>query len=116
LQRAIVRVLNLAQPRILFFAVPNGGARSASEGGRFKAMGVLAGVADLVLVSHDGRALFLELKAKGGRQSPAQADFEHACAVSCAPYAVASNLDEALAIVRGWFPEVSFPRVSFPRT
>lgn len=48
----------------LLFHVPNGGKRSAVEAARFKAMGVKAGVPDLILpVPRGGYAgLFIEMK------------------------------------------------------
>ena len=55
---------------------PNGGSRNIVEATKFKRMGVLAGFPDLFLfVARGGyHGLFIELKAKGGRVSKAQAD------------------------------------------
>lgn len=56
------------------FAVPNGGRRDAQTGARLKEEGVLAGVADLILLKsnrHYG-ALLIEMKTPTGRQSTAQ--------------------------------------------
>lgn len=61
----------LLTPKTAMFHVPNGGFRSAAEAGIFHAMGVVAGVPDLVFV-HDGRAFGLELKAEDGRLTEAQ--------------------------------------------
>lgn len=62
----------LRENDILFFHVPNGGNRSKSEGARFKAMGVLAGVPDLVILLPNAVTLFIELKTKKGSLSKAQ--------------------------------------------
>ena len=62
----------------LLFHIPNGGRRSAAEAGRFKAMGVKAGVPDLFLPVPKGgySGLFIELKRKnGGALSDAQRDW-----------------------------------------
>ena len=58
----------------LLFAVPNGGARSKATAGRLKAEGVVAGVADLLLLvpSSPYHGLCIEMKTKTGRQSDSQ--------------------------------------------
>ena len=56
---------------LVYFHVPNGGYRSRSEGAKFKAMGVRAGVPDLILF-HQGRLHCLELKSDKGRPSESQ--------------------------------------------
>ena len=53
----------------LLFHIPNGGSRGKAEAGRFRAMGVRAGVPDLCLpVPRGGKhGLFVEMKrTKGG--------------------------------------------------
>lgn len=59
------------------FHVPNGGARGKSTGARLKLEGVKAGVPDLCLPvpSRGYHGLWIELKAEGGRTSPAQDDW-----------------------------------------
>ena len=61
----------------LMHHIPNGGKRSKSEAGRFKAMGVKPGVSDIFLpVARKGyHGLYIELKAKDGRPSREQKDF-----------------------------------------
>lgn len=59
----------------LLYHVPNGGRRSASEAGRFKAEGVRAGVPDICLpvARYPWHGLYIELKRrKGGRLSDEQ--------------------------------------------
>ena len=64
------------------FSVPNeaaGKVRSRAGYGRLaklKAMGLTAGVADLVVWLPDGRHVYLEVKTPKGRQSPTQQGFE----------------------------------------
>lgn len=55
----------------IFFHIPNGGSRSKSEAGRFKAMGVLAGVPDLQIIAKN-KAFFIELKTNTGSLGKAQ--------------------------------------------
>lgn len=52
----------------LLFAIPNGGARSLSQGARLKAEGVKAGIPDMLLpVARGGfHGFFIELKAPDG--------------------------------------------------
>jgi hypothetical protein len=58
----------------LLFHVPNGEKRAKSTAARLQAQGVKAGVPDLMLpVSRHGyHGLWIEMKATGGRLSPAQ--------------------------------------------
>jgi hypothetical protein len=56
------------------FAIPNGGARHIAVALKLKAEGVKAGVPDIFLPWRSGEyaGLFIELKADGGKISPAQ--------------------------------------------
>ena len=57
-------------PKVLIFAIPNGGKRSIGAGKKFKAEGVVAGVPDLFIPAWD---VWVEMKRKtGGRLSPEQ--------------------------------------------
>lgn len=80
LQCECVRLFRLLYPeyRNRLFAVPNGGRRDAVTGARLKAEGVLAGVADLILLVKNRQygALLLELKTETGRQSSSQKEWE----------------------------------------
>lgn len=57
--------------RGLLWHVPNGGSRNAHEANKLKAMGVVAGVADLHFY-YKGQLHLFELKTEIGRLSPAQ--------------------------------------------
>lgn len=60
-------------PGVRILAIPNGGSRSKSQGGKLKAEGVSAGVPDL-FIPH--RAIWVEMKrAKGGSVSAVQRDW-----------------------------------------
>lgn len=82
LQCACVKWFALQFPRLRgrLIAVPNGGGRSPVEGARLKQEGVVAGVADLLLLvpRHGYGALCVEMKtpARGSRQSERQKEWE----------------------------------------
>ena len=64
LQRTVAAWLDIQQRlgRLLYYAIPMGGARSKTEAAIFKGLGVKAGVPDIALVFPGGRAAFIELK------------------------------------------------------
>lgn len=103
IQRACAEYLRVSCPDLLWYAVPNQrGTRKQWEAALLKALGVRAGVADLAFVLPDGRAAFVELKAPGGSQSPAQRDFQTACAKAGAPYAVVRSLEALEVTLLQW--------------
>ena len=74
LQRAVVQALRFALPRTAIIhhcanEVTEPGPRGAKRQAILVGMGVQAGFADLVVL-HDGRVLFFELKAPKGRLRP----------------------------------------------
>lgn len=93
--------------KFIFFSIPNellGSARTNGGLGRmvrFKRMGLLPGVADIIIV-RDGRVYFLELKSPKGRQSDSQLQFESDAIRAGAKYAIAHNIDEAIDSLRIW--------------
>lgn len=103
LQKFTVSLLRFnAADRVIWFAVPNGESRSARTGAKLKAMGVRAGVADMVIVLPGGEACFLELKAAAGRLSDRQKVFRTLCELNGATYAVASTPEEVERLLRAW--------------
>lgn len=78
---------------VVAFHVPNGEKRTKITAAKLKRMGVLAGVADFVLVA-DGRCHFLELKATTGRQSREQEEFAAAAEAAGASYWLAHDISE----------------------
>ena len=83
-------------PKTLCYATPNGGWRNARTAVSLKAEGVVSGVADLTILCRDGRVLFLEFKrAKGGKQSEAQRDFERYVLECGHSYIVGYGFDDA---------------------
>lgn len=80
IQCACVQWFRLAYPTLArrLFAVPNGGRRDAVTGAKLKAEGVIAGVADLILLvpSKQYGALLIEMKTGKGRQSESQKEWQ----------------------------------------
>jgi hypothetical protein len=102
IQRALVTHLAVRGARgLIYWHTPNGGKRNAREAGRFKAMGVRAGVSDLILV-HCGKIYALELKAPGGRPSESQLAFIHEIEAAGAFTCVCEGLDRAIAVLECW--------------
>lgn len=102
-QEQLVVVAWLRARRIRFFAVPNGGARSAITGARLRAEGQSAGVPDLIITTTPpGKfgivAVALEMKRrKGGSISVEQREWlDHLKAQGWACH-VAMGADDAIA-------------------
>lgn len=76
LQQQCVRWFRIHHRKAMIFSVPNGGIRSAKTAATMKAEGQLAGVADLIVLAHDGRVLFIEMKTRKGSQEPSQKEFQ----------------------------------------
>lgn len=71
-QASVVAWLDRVLPEdAVYFAVPNGGQRHPAVAAKLKWTGTRPGVPDLAIV-WKGRAIFIELKAKGGSLSPVQ--------------------------------------------
>ena len=99
IQTACVRWFRLKYPHLSprLFAVPNGGRRDGVTGARLKAEGVLAGVADLILLvpNADYHALLIEMKTPKGRQSESQKAWQQeVCAEGEYKYVVCRSLDD----------------------
>jgi hypothetical protein len=101
LQRAVVQYLAYAKPACIHLHVPNGGARPKVEAAILTGLGVRAGAPDLVLLSGHG-SYCIELKVPGGRQSPAQRDFELDCVRLGIRYAVCTSINEVDEVLREW--------------
>lgn len=92
------RVTPALAPNVVYFHVPNGGSRSAAEGGRFKAIGVKAGVPDLVFLAYQ-RFYLMEWKEPGkGTLSKAQREMHPRLIMAGATSLITvDNLPEAKA-------------------
>ena len=103
IQVACVKWFNYQYPgyRGLLFAVPNGGARNAVTGRILKAEGVVAGVADLILlvpiVGHN--ALCIEMKTEKGRQQASQKEWQEKVESAGAKYVICRSFEQFVEIV-----------------
>ena len=102
LHRAVVDLLRIYENRglLAFCHMGNGGRRSKAEAGIFRALGVRAGVPDLLVWADGGRGFGVELKAGTGKLSPAQT-FWHATLETLGHRVyVVRSLDEMEAVLR----------------
>ena len=99
LQTACVKWFRLQYPDLVIYAVPNGGSRNVREGQRLKAEGVLAGVADLVVLLPQGKSLYIEMKVKGNRQTDNQKDFQKKAIALGHTYAVCYSFEEFQQVI-----------------
>lgn len=104
IQVSCVRWFRLKYPNLAarLFAVPNGGRRDGITGARLKEEGVLAGVADLILLvpNADYHALLIEMKTPKGRQSESQRAWQRAVAGNeDYLYVVCRSLEEFMRII-----------------
>jgi hypothetical protein len=108
IQVAVVTWFRMQYPKLILFAIPNGGMRNMGTAIKLKNEGVLAGVADLFLMSpnktHHG--LFIEMKAAKGKLSDSQKYFlEQAKAIGYAS-CVCYSFNEAQAAINNYLHNV----------
>lgn len=99
IQCACVRWFAYQHPELhgRLFAVPNGGRRDETTAAKLKAEGVMAGVADLILLksNRDYGALLIEMKTPTGKQSEPQKKWQLAlCSEDEYKYVVCRSLDD----------------------
>lgn len=100
--RTVVAHLERRAPSGVVWLHPaNGGARSKGEAGRFKAMGVVAGIPDLLLYA-SGVSYALELKSDTGVLRSSQRLQLERLARAGVKVAVAHGLDQALGQLKEW--------------
>lgn len=108
IQKAIVELLRYQlPPDATYWAVPNGGKRPVKaknggtyspEGARLKAEGVIAGVADLMIL-WGGRLICMEVKTPKGKQSKSQKDWEQTITAAGGLYRVVRSVDDAKTLL-----------------
>lgn len=107
LQIVCVRWFNLRYPQYhtALFHVPNGGSRkSAREGYNMKLQGVVAGVADLLLlISRKGfGCLCIEMKTPKGKQQESQRAFEMCMRKVGNQYVICRSLEEFMNAINSY--------------
>lgn len=109
LQRQCVAWFRYQYPSraLLLFAVPNGGGRSPVEAAILKGEGVVAGVADLILLEARGNygALCIEMKTpkKSSRQSDNQKIWQEVAEKAGNAYVVVRTFEQFQDLVRRYF-------------
>ena len=101
IQRTVVHWIRATCPGVVVFHVPNGGRRSRAEAAIFKGLGVLAGVPDLIIL-WPGRCAGLELKAPGGRPTPAQLAIGEQMQSLGHLWGWADSVDDAIGLLKSW--------------
>ena len=102
IHQAVVAHLNMrAEPKVFFWHTPNEGKRGWVNAAHLKAMGMTAGVPDLLILKA-GQLHALELKAPGGRLTPSQRGVIQRMIDCGAQAAVAHSIDEALVTLEFW--------------
>lgn len=89
------------------FAVPNGGRRDKTTGAKMKAEGVLAGVADLILLKSNANhgALLIEMKTRIGRQAETQKEWQLLIERDGYKYVVCRSLDDFIREVDAYLSD-----------
>lgn len=111
IQEHVVQLLRAyAAPDVVWFAVPNGGARTRKVGGKLKAQGVRRGAPDLVFLIQ-GWFHGVELKTATGASSPHQKAFGEAIEKAGGRYRVCHGLDatiQHLSAIGAFRPGIRF--------
>lgn len=110
LQQSCITWFRLQYPRLskLLFAVPNGSRRDVVTGAILKREGVVAGVADLILlIPKKGYAsLCIEMKYGGNGQSESQKEWQRLAEAAGNKYVVCRSLEEFVRVVN-WYLSVT---------
>lgn len=101
IHRAIVEWLRAVLVDAKAIHIPNGGKRGKAEAGRLKAMGVMPGVPDLMILRR-GVCRFIEIKTATGNLSPEQKAFRDFCVGNCFDWALCRSVDQVRATLEMW--------------
>lgn len=112
LQTACVKWFRLQYPDLIIYAVPNGGSRNVREAQRLKAEGVLAGVADLVVMLPQGKSIYIEMKVKWNKQTDNQKEFQKKAIELGHTYAVCYSFEEFQQIIEN---QIEIAKYNFSR-
>lgn len=95
-QKIIIHYRN--QFKGLIFSVPNGGTRNILEAKKLKATGILAGVADLIILKPNAECIFIEVKADKGVLSDVQRIFRKEVAEMGFKYYLVRSVEEFIKL------------------
>jgi hypothetical protein len=85
-----------------FTHIASGEKRDLLTAQRLKRMGVMPGWPDLIFLGPRGEVCFVELKAKGGRLSEAQADIASHLIAAGHGYLCSNSFDDIVATLKAW--------------
>lgn len=104
LQIAVVNMLWLRYKKYIWYHVPNGGKRNAREAAKFKRMGVMAGVSDIIFDEPRGgyHGLRIELKVKRGKTTDSQDTFLNKATEKGYLCAVSWNFDATKQLIEDY--------------
>lgn len=95
-----VRYLERVAPDCFIFHPANGEKRSDATARKLRAMGVRRGVFDLVLLTPDSRAFFIEFKGPNGSLEPDQESFRIWLITAGFGYAVVKSQDDLQTFIQ----------------
>ena len=102
IQKAIITYLRTQlRGRALVFH-PMNNPRNAIQGRRMKGQGMMAGVADICIVTKGSVAAFMEVKKERGKLSKVQQSFRDDCEALDIDYAVVRSVDDARETLEDW--------------
>lgn len=101
LTMAVLQLIALKYRQVFVWHTPNEGRRTAFERFKAKALGVVSGVSDLILIS-DGKLLALELKTGKNRMTENQKTFHDAILKNGFWVAVAYNVEQVDCVISDW--------------
>ena len=87
--------------RQMLFCV-NNNSMNKIEGNKKKAVGVVAGISDLIFIG-DGEVVFIELKTSVGVQSELQKEFQHKVKSRLHRYIVIRSFDEFATFITKYY-------------
>lgn len=106
IQQSVVQWFRMKYPNYIIAAVPNGGFRNAREAAIMQREGVLAGFADLIIISKQN-ILFLELKTPIGVLSKKQKEFQEKVNNLGFQYVVCRSFDQAVMVIVSWIKKAT---------
>ena len=100
-QRVVTNYLAVILPKTVWFSAIGHGGGGVIRGAQLKAAGVRAGVPDIMLI-HEGRVYFCELKTGYTRVSQDQKDCHAAILAAGGKVEVCRHLDEVTDCLKRW--------------